>query len=178
MRRLDLARLAEFALERLPGVEGVYAFYGRSRRIPSDERIFVLAEVRAALPPGGPGSLHEAAFVHAFAEAVRLLRAIRSERDQWRRLHWNRITLVVRPALYLGGLRPPSGRDAESAQPETLSRLMRELSPATRHLGLEKIVVRLALLERPDGGERATARVGHRADGGGPDRGGLARSAS
>ncbi len=136
-RRLALPRLAEFALERLPSAEGIYAFYGRSRRIASDERIFVLAEVRAALP-GAQGSLHEPAFVHAFAEAVRALRGIRGERDQQRRLHWNRITLVVRPALYL--------------LPATLDRLARELAPATRHLGLDKIVVRLALREQPRGG--------------------------
>jgi len=136
-RRLELARLSEFALERLPSPEGLYAFFGRSRRIPSDERVFVLAEVRAALP-GARGTLHEPAFVHAFAEAVRALRAIRSERDQRRRLHWNRITLVVRPGLHL--------------LPATLDRLVRELAPAARHLGLEKIVVRLTLRERPDGG--------------------------
>jgi acetyl/propionyl-CoA carboxylase alpha subunit/acetyl-CoA carboxylase carboxyltransferase component len=133
VRRLDLARLSEFALERLPGGEGIYAFHGRSRSIPGDERIFVFAEVRAALP-GATRQLHEPAFVHAVAEAVRVLRAIRSERDQMRRLHWNRITLVVRPAL--------------SLLPETLSRLVRELAPSARHLGLEKIVVRLALYER------------------------------
>ena len=154
-RRLDLARLAEFALERLPSPEGIYAFYGRSRRIASDERIFVLAEVRAALP-ATQGTLHEAAFVHAFAEAVRALRGIRSERDQWRRLHWNRITLVVRPALYL--------------LPETLDRLVRELVPTTRHLGLEKIVVRLALRERPSGGaERLRELVIEPADDGRAD---------
>ena len=107
-RRLDLDRLAEFELERLPGTDGVYAFHGRSRRIPSDERLFILADVRAALP-GVAGNLYEPAFVHAFGEAVRRCAAIRSERDQWRRLHWNRITLVVRPSLYLGA---PGAADA------------------------------------------------------------------
>jgi acetyl/propionyl-CoA carboxylase alpha subunit/acetyl-CoA carboxylase carboxyltransferase component len=141
-RRLVLDRLADFALERLDSGEGLYAFYARSRSVAADERIFVLAEVRAALP-GAQGALHEPAFVHAFAEAVRALRAIRGERDRWRRLHWNRITLVVRPALYL--------------LPETLDRLVEQLTPATRHLGLEKIVVRLLLRERPDGGAE-TAR--------------------
>jgi acetyl-CoA carboxylase carboxyltransferase component len=136
-RRIGLDRLVEFELERLPSSEGLYAFYGRSRAIPTDERIFVLAEVRAAMP-GAQGTLHELAFVHAFAEAVRTLRAIRGERDQWRRLHWNRITLVVRPALYL--------------LPATLDRLLNELLPATRHLGLEKIVVRLTLRDAPSGG--------------------------
>src|SRR6185295_960233 len=100
-------------LERIPSPEGIYAFHGRSRRIRGDERIFVLAEVRAALP-GARATLHEPAFVHAFTEAVRALRAIRGERDQLRRLHWNRITLTVRPALYL--------------LPATLDRLLRELT--------------------------------------------------
>jgi acetyl-CoA carboxylase carboxyltransferase component len=144
-RRLDLARMSEFELERLPAAEGLYAFYGRSRRIPSDERIFVFAEVRAALP-GARGTLHEPAFVRSFTEAARALRTIRGERDQRRRLYWNRITLVVRPALYL--------------LPATLDRLVRELAPATRHLGLEQIVVRLVLREQPGGGgERARELV-------------------
>ncbi len=137
VRRLGLARLRDFAIERLDAGEGLYAFFGRSRAVPGDERIFVFAEVRAALPGVG-GTLHEAAFVHAFADAVQTLRALRGERDQWRRLHWNRITLLVRPPLHL--------------LPETRDRLVAELTPALRHLGLEKLVVRLTLRARPDGG--------------------------
>jgi acetyl/propionyl-CoA carboxylase alpha subunit/acetyl-CoA carboxylase carboxyltransferase component len=164
-RRLGLARLAEFGLERLPGAEGVYAFHGRSRRIPSDERIFILADVRAALP-GVAGNVYEPAFVHAFGEAVRLLRTLRSERDQWRRLHWNRITLVVRPSIHLGGMERAEA-DRGSPQPEAFSRLIRELSPTTHHLGLEKIVVRLGLRDRPDGGaERARELVAEPSAGG------------
>jgi acetyl/propionyl-CoA carboxylase alpha subunit/acetyl-CoA carboxylase carboxyltransferase component len=136
-RRIGVARLAEFALERLPSSREIYAFHGRSRRIEGDERIFIFGEVRAAVP-GTASTLHEPAFVDAFGAAVRALRVIRSERDQGRRLHWNRITLVVRPALFLS--------------PSTLDRLLGELAPATRHLGLEKIVIRLSLRERPDGG--------------------------
>ncbi len=131
-RRIDLSRLADFALERLPGAEGIYAFFGRSRSIRDDERIFLLAEVRAAVP-GEAGTLHEPAFVQTFLDAVRVLRAIRAERDQYRRLHWNRITVFVRPAL--------------SLLPDTVDRLAGELAPATRHLGLEKIVVRFELRE-------------------------------
>jgi acetyl/propionyl-CoA carboxylase alpha subunit/acetyl-CoA carboxylase carboxyltransferase component len=131
-RRIDLSRLADFALERLPGSEGIYAFFGRSRSIRDDERIFLLAEVRAAVP-GESGTLHEPAFVQTFLEAVRVLRGIRAERDQHRRLHWNRITVFVRPAL--------------SLLPDTVDRLAAELAPATRHLGLEKIVVRFELRE-------------------------------
>ena len=45
--------------------------------------------------------------------------------------------------------------------------MIRELSPTTHHLGLEKIVVRLALRERPDGGaERVRELVVEPAAGG------------
>ncbi|MEO8604000.1 MAG: carboxyl transferase domain-containing protein, partial [bacterium] len=153
-RRLSLDRLAEFVLERLDSAEGIYAFYGRSRRVPEDERIFVLAEVRAALP-GQRGALHEPAFVNAFNDAVRSMRVIRGARDRWRRLHWNRITLVVRPPF--------------SLLPETLARLADELTPATRHLGLEKIVVRLTLRESDDGRESERELVVEPRAGGGGD---------
>jgi len=134
-RRLDLARLSHFSLRRLHAPRNVYAFHGVSRDVPDDERLFVLAEVRAALP-GGMGTLHEAAFVHTFTEAARSLRRLRNEHEPWQRLHWNRLSLVVRPAFYL--------------LPATLTRLARELLPATEHLGLEKIVVRLARRSGPD----------------------------
>ena len=44
--RLRLARLSEFALERLPSAEDVYLFHGVARTNPKDERLFALAEVR------------------------------------------------------------------------------------------------------------------------------------
>jgi acetyl-CoA carboxylase carboxyltransferase component len=121
-------------LRRLAAPRNVYAFHGVSRAVPDDERLFVLAEVRAALP-GTMGTLHEAAFVHTFAEAARTLRRLRNEHEAWQSLHWNRLSLVVRPAFYL--------------LPATLTRLARELLPATEYLGLEKIIVRLARRQGP-----------------------------
>src|SRR3989442_15682264 len=44
--RVGLARLRSFALERLPGADDVYCFWARSRAVPEDERLFVLAEGR------------------------------------------------------------------------------------------------------------------------------------
>ena len=77
---------------------------------------------------------HVAAFEHAFYEATRALRHVLRLRDPERRLHWNRLALFVSPALYL--------------EPEVVQRLAERLAPATRHLGLEQVVVRLALLDR------------------------------
>jgi acetyl-CoA carboxylase carboxyltransferase component len=134
-RRIDLDRLDEFLLERIPAADGIYCFRGRSREVPADERIFVLADARSRSPDDGrDAALHLPAFEHAFYEATRALRAILVEHDPERRLQWNRIALFVAPAIYL---------DAHVAQ-----RLAFRLAPATRHLGIEKVVVRLQLLDR------------------------------
>jgi acetyl/propionyl-CoA carboxylase alpha subunit/acetyl-CoA carboxylase carboxyltransferase component len=134
-RRIDLDRLDNFELERIPASEGIYCFYGRSRAVPADERIFVLADARSRSPDDGrDAALHLPAFEHAFYEATRALRTILGERDPARRLQWNRVALFVAPAIYLA--------------PDVAQRLARRLAPATRHLGIEKVVVRLSLLDR------------------------------
>ena len=130
-RRIDLDRLRGFDLERLEGADDVYSFHGRSRAVAGDERVFVLAEVRSfAEEP--EASHYVPAFERVFYEATRTLRGILSVRDPGRRLRWNRITVVVWPGIVL------DRRIAET--------LARRLAPATRHLGLEKVVVRLSLL--------------------------------
>ncbi|MGH7821519.1 MAG: hypothetical protein ACREQ9_17275, partial [Candidatus Binatia bacterium] len=132
--RIGLARLASFRLERIRVPEGVYAFHGRSVEAEGDERIFVLAEVRRGVSESGPeAALQVAAFVQVFHEAVRTLRAVLLSRDPGRRLQWNRITISVEPEIFL--------------DPVTVRSLARRLAPSTRHLGLEKIVVRLRLFE-------------------------------
>jgi acetyl-CoA carboxylase carboxyltransferase component len=49
-------------------------------------------------------------------------------------MQWNRIMLFAAPTIFL--------------EPELVERLARRLAPATRHLGLEKVVVRLHVAER------------------------------
>ena len=44
--RLQLWRLREFELERLPSPEDIYTFRGVAHNNPKDERLFALAEVR------------------------------------------------------------------------------------------------------------------------------------
>jgi hypothetical protein len=133
--RVDLDRLDGFELERIPSTENVYCFHGHSRVVPSDERIFVLADARSRSPDDGrEAALHVPAFEHAFYEATRALRTILRLRDPKRRLHWNRIAVFVSPAIYL--------------DPDIAQTLSRRLAPATRNLGLEKVVVRLEILHR------------------------------
>ncbi|MCP4036466.1 MAG: ATP-grasp domain-containing protein [bacterium] len=137
--RICLDRLRNFDLDRLPCEEGIYAFHGHSRVEPGDERIFVLADARDR-SPGATADTEERipAFVRIFHRAARSLRTVLQTRDPYRRLQWNRIAIAVAPAILLD-------RD-------TAARLARRLLPATRHLGLEKVTVRLSRLdpEEPD----------------------------
>jgi acetyl/propionyl-CoA carboxylase alpha subunit/acetyl-CoA carboxylase carboxyltransferase component len=135
-RRVDLARLDNFELERLSvGGDGSYCFHGRSRTLRADERIFVLADARVrSSGDGRDAMLFVPAFEHAFTEATRALRTVVNLRDPKRRLQWNRIALYVAPAIFL---------DADIAWT-----LARRLAPATRNLGLEKVLVRLEVLDR------------------------------
>jgi acetyl/propionyl-CoA carboxylase alpha subunit/acetyl-CoA carboxylase carboxyltransferase component len=135
--RIDLERLRNFAVERLEAPEDVYCFYVRSAEISGDERIVVLADVRGRSPDeteGREASLHVPGFERDFFEACRCLRNHLGVRDPRRRMQWNRIMLFVAPTLFL--------------EPELVERLARRLAPATRHLGLEKVVVRLRVLDR------------------------------
>jgi len=133
--RIDLDRLANFELERVEGPEDIYCFHGRSREAEGDERLIVLADMRSRSPDDGREAvLHMAAFEHAFFEATRSLRTMLTDRDPKRRLQWNRLQVYVAPEVFL---------DTEIAE-----RLSRRLAPATRNLGLEKVVVRLRLLDR------------------------------
>ena len=130
-RRLDLWRLAEFDLTRLPSDERIFAFFGRARSNPADEVIFVLAEVQSA-----PNQIAEVAeeaehlleFEHAYFEAMRVLRAEQALRPSGRRLEFNRISFYVRPTLNL------SRKD--------VLEIARPLEAPTRGLGIQKIVIK------------------------------------
>jgi acetyl/propionyl-CoA carboxylase alpha subunit/acetyl-CoA carboxylase carboxyltransferase component len=133
-QRVDLSRYQSFHMERLSATDGIYCFYGKSRDIPDDERIFVLADVldRPA-EDGGDPAYFVPIFERAFHEAARTLRHILSTRDPGRRLQWNRVVLfLVHPmSLHRG----------------TAQGLAQRLHPATRHLGLERVTVRLRVLD-------------------------------
>jgi acetyl/propionyl-CoA carboxylase alpha subunit/acetyl-CoA carboxylase carboxyltransferase component len=133
--RIDLSRLVKFELERCDAPDGIYCFYGRARDEAGDERVFVLADVRGRSPEDGQeAELYVPLFEQAFYEATRALRTLLGIRDPKRLLQWNRVTICVAPAVVL---------DRPLAE-----RLSERLAPAVRNLGIEKVVVRIRLLDR------------------------------
>src|SRR5207249_11464847 len=117
--RVGLARLGSFVLERLPGADDVYCFWARSRAVPEDERLFVLAEVRGrTADESDDAARHVAGFERRFYQATSALRALRNARDPRRRLHWNRIAIAVGPAIALDR--------------RAIEDIARRLAPATR----------------------------------------------
>lgn len=137
---LGIDRLEKFDLEEIPADEGLRCFFGRSRDVPGDERVFVFGEIPGETAAQGRlTSAHLAAFEIAFQRATTAMRTILAERDPQRRLQWNRITLFVEPAIVVG--------------PDVARELSSRLAPATRRLGLEKVVLRLNLID-PDAPDR------------------------
>ncbi|MCX6551230.1 MAG: carbamoyl-phosphate synthase subunit L, partial [Acidobacteria bacterium] len=135
-KRLQLWRLRNFFLERLPSVEDVYLFKGIARENPRDERLFVLAEIRDASPlRDGQGALVSIPHFERMAlEALTGIRRAQLRRGSGERLHWNRVTLIVRPPL-----------DLSRGETEQLAR---RIAAQADGLGLEKIVIRAYM---PDG---------------------------
>jgi acetyl/propionyl-CoA carboxylase alpha subunit/acetyl-CoA carboxylase carboxyltransferase component len=133
--RIGLARLTHFILERVAGGDDLYCFIGRSRTLADDERVFVLAEVRGR-DDGDPDAtaVHIAAFERMFHRATSALRALRGARTRHRGLHWNRLAILLAPAVAL--------------DVSAIEGMARRLAPATRHLGLERVVVRVRLRAR------------------------------
>jgi multidrug efflux pump subunit AcrA (membrane-fusion protein) len=128
--RLELWRLSGFDLERIETrAPGVWAFFARARAQPGDERLLCFAEIHD-LGPEAPSQPDLSRFERRFHEAIEAMRHMEHARDPARRLHWNRLTLFVRPPVVV----PDALRE----------QALRRLAPETGHLGLEKIVVRLA----------------------------------
>jgi acetyl/propionyl-CoA carboxylase alpha subunit/acetyl-CoA carboxylase carboxyltransferase component len=141
-KRLQLWRLGEFDVERLPSVEDVYLFHGVARSNPKDERLFAIAEVRDVTPVRGDARRVIALpqLERVLLEAFAGIRTFQSRRPAKARLHWNRVLLHVWPPLRLEG--------AE------LYRVLRRLEPEAEGLGIEKVVVRVRVPDRQGGEPR------------------------
>ena len=141
-KRLQLWRLGEFDIERLPSVEDVYLFHGVARSNPMDERLFAVAEVRDVTPARDDagrvvGLPHlERMLLEAFAG----IRLVQSRRPAGARLHWNRVLLHIWPPLRLTG--------------EELYRVVRRMDPEAEDLGLEKVAMRVRVPDRHSGEPR------------------------
>ncbi len=138
--RLELWRLQNFHLERLPAPEGVYLFHGVARENPRDERLFAVAEVRYLTPrrdeAGRVAELPQ--LEHMLMEALAGIRRFQSRRASSERLQWNRVLLNVWPPIDL--------------RPDELNAIVHRLAPLSEGLGLEKVNVRCRIPDR-EGGE-------------------------
>ena len=100
-KRLELWRLSNFSLERLPSVEDVYLFRGVAHDNPDDVRLFALGEVRD-LTPVRDGDGHVVALPLMERMGLQALVAMRQALaglPPRRRPQANRIVLYVRPPL-------------------------------------------------------------------------------
>jgi acetyl-CoA carboxylase carboxyltransferase component/biotin carboxyl carrier protein len=142
-KRLELWRLANFDLTRLPSSEDVYLFHGVAKANPKDHRLFALAEVRDMTPlPAGRGGRTSFPMLERLGlQAIIAMRRARVAFPQRDRPQANRITLFVR-------------------RPWTVPRehwgdLVEMLVPLASGAGLEMVVIRTQVPEA-DGTLRPT----------------------
>ena len=138
--RLQIWRLANFEIERLPSPEDVHIFHGVARSNPRDERLFAFTEVRDLTPVrDGSGRVVRIPRLEMMVqEAAAGMRLFQSRRSANQRLYWNRLVFYVWPPLELSV--------------EELNEVAHELLPAIEDLGLQKVVVR-ARMPDPETGE-------------------------
>jgi acetyl-CoA carboxylase carboxyltransferase component len=128
-RRLNMWRLANFEISRLPSADDVYAFSCVARENPADERLVAVAEVRDLTAVRDEDG-HIVALPGVESVLVGCLDAIRdalARRPDSGRLEWNRVMLYVWPAVELSF--------AE------VNEIARRLTPLTEGLGIEQVVV-------------------------------------
>jgi len=143
--RLQLWRLRNFNLERLPSADDVYLFRCVARENPKDQRLFAVAEVRDLTPVrDAAGCVVQ--LPHLERMLMETLAAIRQEqfrRAPEERLHWNRVLLYVYPPVTL--------------TPEELQPIARRLARQTEGLGLEKVVLSATIVDPKSGAYTETA---------------------
>ena len=127
--RIHIEQLGNFNLEKIYTHEHIYAFLGKAKENPRDERIFVMAEVFGEFATEAEFPLWE--FKQVFFEAIRSMREMQSKRTKRSRLQWNWISFHIHPIL--------------KASQEQLYRFAKRLEPYTRDLNLREVRVRLRL---------------------------------
>ena len=125
--RIRLSRLDSFALTKLGSHDRVYAFYGKARSNPKDERVFICAEVFGTPGEGKEEMLWN--FNQVFFEGLRTLREVQQGRATRQRLRWNWLMITVHTPIELG-------------QDEILE-FARQLEPYTHGLSIKEIHIQL-----------------------------------
>jgi len=141
-QRLDLWRLANFTLERLPAAADVYLFRAVARENERDRRLVAVAEVRDLTPvydeQGRITALPELErMVRQAFEAMRTYQSRQPPRD---RLRWNRLLLYAWPTMEF--------------DPAAAGAVITRYARLSAELGLELVQLRARLRDGPDGAER------------------------
>ena len=136
-KRLELKRLENFSIRRLPTLEDIYLFHGNAKDNPRDERLFAIAEVRdATRVTDSTGRTRLPELERVLRDVVASMRRVQARRPPGKRLIWNRIILYMWPVV--------------EVDHDELIDLIKRLAPYTAGVGLQKVVV---LLRVPEGGE-------------------------
>ncbi len=141
--RMDLWRLSNFALERLPAAPDVYLFRAVARENERDERLVAVAEVRDLTAvrddDGRITALPE--LERMVRQAFEAMRSAQSRRPARQRLLWNRLILYAWPAMEF--------------RPEDAAAIIARYAGETAGLGLEMVMLRARMTV--DGVERDRA---------------------
>ncbi len=130
-KRLELWRLDNFNIKRLPTLQDIYLFHGVAKDNPRDERLFALAEVRDLTPIRNEAGkvVRIPEFERVYRETLGPMRRFQLHRPPHRRLWWNRVLLYVWPVLEL--------------DEDEIAGLVDRLAPDTEGLGLQRVSVRV-----------------------------------
>jgi biotin carboxyl carrier protein len=139
-KRLELWRLSNFDVRRLPSVEDVYLFHATAKDNPNDQRLLALAEVRdlATVTDEAGRVVAVPELERMLSESLEAIRLYQSHQPVRARLHWNRVLLYLRPPIEVPA--------------EEIVSLVGRLAPLTEGLGLQKVVARGSIAD-PDTGE-------------------------
>ena len=142
-KRLELWRLGNFDLTRMPSQEDVYLFHGVAKANPKDHRLFALAEVRdmTAVPQGRGGVTSYPMLERMGLQSIIAMRRARAAYSGRDKPQANRITLLVRQPW--------------DVPRENWSDLAELLVPLASGAGLEMVVIRTSIREA-DGSLRPT----------------------
>jgi acetyl/propionyl-CoA carboxylase alpha subunit/acetyl-CoA carboxylase carboxyltransferase component len=139
-KRMDMWRLSNFRLERLPSSEDVYLFHGVANENPADHRLFALAEVRDLTPvQDAAGTVSYPRLELMGLSALAAMRRALAEFPDRDQPVANRLILYVRQPFDL--------------PPDSWQRLARGFLPLAVGARLEKAVLRVGIPE-PGGSPR------------------------
>jgi len=131
-KRLDLWRLANFRLRRLPSAADVHVFHGVAHDNPEDQRLFALAEVRDLIPVrDASGGISYPRLELMGLSAISAMRQALAAIPGHDGPTANRIVLSVRPPW--------------DVPPERWPDIARAFAPVAVSAGLQKVVLRVSI---------------------------------